>query len=210
MILTLSRDDLLKKLTFPEVRTAAAGRWESIHRALGVAIPNNTKHTACPGCGGKDRFRLDTDYQNSGRWICGGGGDFQQGDGFSLLAHVHGWTLAESLRAVADHLGLTNATEFERAAIRRKAEEQAARMAEATRKREEMERAYSNMLDVIYDLEDGIKAARHQMRQVSGITSGKTIMTPPPEILDATKNLITTAIDSFGEYMQQNREVNHA
>lgn len=93
---------------FPEVRAAALGKWGWIHQRLGVTLVTTThrKHTACPGCGGRDRFRVDHDYQENGRWVCSGGGDFKQGDGFALLGHVFGWSASEQLSAVKDVLGL--------------------------------------------------------------------------------------------------------
>lgn len=42
------------------VRAAARGNWKSILRQTGV--PESAlsgKHSPCPGCGGKDRFRFD-------------------------------------------------------------------------------------------------------------------------------------------------------
>ncbi len=41
------------QLTFTQITSLAAGRWEQIHRALGVALSttNHQKHTPCPGCG---------------------------------------------------------------------------------------------------------------------------------------------------------------
>ena len=96
------------QLTFTQVTALAAGRWEQIHRALGVALSTTShqKHTPCPGCGGKDRFRVTKAYHDTGGFICGGSGDTTGGDGFALLQHVHGWTPGESLRAVARECGL--------------------------------------------------------------------------------------------------------
>ncbi|MEB4589354.1 primase-helicase zinc-binding domain-containing protein [Candidatus Thiothrix sp. Deng01] len=181
------------RLGFADVRTAAAGRWETIHRALGVSIPNTTKHTACPGCGGKDRFRLDKDYQQSGRWICGGGGDFQQGDGFALLAHVQGWTLAESLRAVADHLGLTHASDFERQQIKRKAAEQSAKLEAAARAKEEQARTDSNLLAMLENLIDSIKHRQHLQRAVNGVVT----VSPTTGEIEAAQELNAAILENY-------------
>jgi putative DNA primase/helicase len=124
------------QLTFPQIASLAAGRWEQIHRSLGVALftTSHQKHTPCPGCGGRDRFRVTKAYHDTGGFICGGGGDTAGGDGFALLQHVHGWTPGESLRAVARECGLdVEAAEIDYAELdrrRRIAEAQAKKAAE--------------------------------------------------------------------------------
>ncbi|MBO0612961.1 primase-helicase zinc-binding domain-containing protein [Thiothrix fructosivorans] len=129
-------------LSFSICRQAAHGKWESIHRALGIqlASTSHTKHTACQGCGGKDRFRVLPDYANTGKWFCGGGGDQQSGDGFSLLGHVFGWTPQEQLKAVADYLGLSTLDNKERDKIRAIAEKQAKNLLAAIAKKDEQAR----------------------------------------------------------------------
>ena len=96
------------QLTFQQISAIAAGHWEQIHRALGANLTTTShlKHTPCPGCGGKDRFRVTKAYHDTGGFICSQGGDTTGGDGFALLQHVHGWTPGESLRAVARECGL--------------------------------------------------------------------------------------------------------
>lgn len=92
--------------SFAEVKAAAEGRWPGILIASGMAPELlNKRHHPCPGCGGRDRFRF-IDAKGDGFFICGGGGDRTVGDGFTLLEHVHGMSPAESLRFVADYLGL--------------------------------------------------------------------------------------------------------
>ncbi len=93
----------------PDCRTvaqAARGRWPDLLPALGVpAAALSRRHGPCPGCGGRDRFRFDN-RRDAGDWYCGGGGQPVSGDGFELLRHVHGWSLAQAMGAVADLLGL--------------------------------------------------------------------------------------------------------
>lgn len=93
-----------------KVTAAARGRWGEILPALGVGAEYLVdRHGPCPGCGGRDRYRYD-DRDGRGTWICGGGGgEPAAGDGLDLLRHVHGWTLAEALDAVAEYLGLDHA-----------------------------------------------------------------------------------------------------
>lgn len=91
---------------FSTVGAAARGRWPDILCALGIADHHlKDEHGPCPGCGGRDRFRFD-DRDQKGTWYCSGGGEPSSGDGFGLLAHVHGWTPAETLQRVAEHLRL--------------------------------------------------------------------------------------------------------
>lgn len=91
---------------FNAVAQAARGRWPDLLPALGVpAAALSRRHGPCPGCGGRDRFRFD-DRRGAGDWYCGGAGHPASGDGFDLLRHVHGWTSAQAMGAVADLLGL--------------------------------------------------------------------------------------------------------
>ena len=80
------------RIGFAEVKEAARGQWGHIHHQSGIHLKhtNHRKHQACPGCGGKDRFRVKADYEDTGQWLCSGGGYYQSGDGFALLGHVLG------------------------------------------------------------------------------------------------------------------------
>ena len=51
--------------------------------ALGIEIGTG-KHTSCPACGGKDRFRFD-DKQGDGTFYCNQCG---AGNGFQLIMNV--------------------------------------------------------------------------------------------------------------------------
>lgn len=63
------------------------------------------RHTACPACGGSDRFRFDN-WHGRGGFYCNGCG---AGDGFDLLRRVHGWTFAEAKNAVREATGVSAA-----------------------------------------------------------------------------------------------------
>jgi hypothetical protein len=92
--------------TFSEVHEVAHGRWPEILATLGIPAESLTgRHGPCPGCGGTDRFRFD-DRDGRGSWICGGGGNLRAGDGFSLLSHVCGMNDVQSIKVVADYLGI--------------------------------------------------------------------------------------------------------
>lgn len=162
---------------FAEVRCAALNQWERIHSALGVTLRTTSpqKHTPCPACGGRDRFRVGKQYQEYGQWYCSGGGDAQYGDGFTLLCHVHGWTLAEALKAVKEYLGLdARLTDKERDRIRKKSADQQARHAAMMRDREEQNRLFFNLFIACDNarlamdcLDDEIKSHEYRQRQIN-------------------------------------------
>lgn len=90
----------------PDVREAATGRWPGILVALGVDAAFLTgKHTACPVCGGKDRFRFD-DKDGRGTFFCS---NCRAGDGFSLLMNLKGWTFRDAAREVEQIVGAVTA-----------------------------------------------------------------------------------------------------
>lgn len=96
--------------TAPDIAALARGRWQEILPSTGIGAEYLTnRHRSCPGCGGKDRFRFD-DKDGRGGFVCGQGGDTLTGDGFDLLAHVHGWSAAEAFRAVGEVLGIQTAS----------------------------------------------------------------------------------------------------
>ncbi|MEJ2630925.1 MAG: toprim domain-containing protein [Acidihalobacter sp.] len=96
--------------TFAKTREAARGRWCEILPTLGVEAKYLcNRHGACPGCGGKDRFRFD-DREGAGTFFCSGGGEALAGDGFELLRHVHGWSAQRVLREVGYILQISRET----------------------------------------------------------------------------------------------------
>lgn len=129
------------QITFAAVSALASGRWEQIHASLGVAPPSvsHLKHTACPGCGGRDRFRVTDDYHATGGWICSqGGGDTTGGDGFALLQHALNYSASDALKAVARECGIDVDAEIDPVELerRRKIAELKARQAAAVRAKE--------------------------------------------------------------------------
>lgn len=91
-----------------ELRDVCRGRWPFIHEASGISPEAlRQRHGPCPGCGGRDRF-IYYDKDGYGTFFCRGGGDFQGGDGFALLEHVHGWSFRQSAEFVRDLLNLEN------------------------------------------------------------------------------------------------------
>lgn len=68
------------------IKHDAKGKWFGILTSLGIGANYLTgKHTQCPICGGKDRFRWDN-KDGDGTWFCNQDG---AGDGFNLLIAYH-------------------------------------------------------------------------------------------------------------------------
>lgn len=90
-------------------RDAAIGRWRGILSAFGIDPAHLTgKHTACPVCGGKDRFRFD-DKDGRGTFYCSGCG---AGDGFQLIERITGWTFADTAREIERIVGMVPAQQL--------------------------------------------------------------------------------------------------
>lgn len=90
-------------MKFNDIKQAASGRWPDILSGLGIDVKFN-RHSPCPSCGGKDRFRFD-DRTGNGDFICNQM-EGKSGDGFTLIQHVFGGTVKESFDIVAGYLGL--------------------------------------------------------------------------------------------------------
>ncbi|HBV6662042.1 TPA: DUF927 domain-containing protein [Klebsiella pneumoniae] len=85
-----------------EVTLAAADRWPSVLAGLHINVPDSPrKHTSCPACGGKDRFRFDDGGRGS--FICNQCG---AGDGLDLIRKVNKCDTTEAARLAADVLGI--------------------------------------------------------------------------------------------------------
>ncbi|HEQ1858615.1 TPA: DUF927 domain-containing protein [Providencia alcalifaciens] len=84
-----------------DVKLKANGQWQNILSNLGIEVPLNT-HTACPHCGGKDRFRFD-DKDGNGTFICNQCGS---GDGLDLVQRVLGGSVTEAAYEVAGMIGI--------------------------------------------------------------------------------------------------------
>lgn len=96
-----------KRPPLPEIRAVATGKWLAILTGLGIpeTYLNTRKHTPCPSCGGRDRYRF-TDYQDNGGFICNQCTP-DGGSGFDLLMLVYGCDFGEAVAMVSDYLGLT-------------------------------------------------------------------------------------------------------
>ncbi|CQG95544.1 DUF927 domain-containing protein [Yersinia enterocolitica] len=86
-----------------EVTAQATNRWRDILGYLGIDVSERPRdHSACPACGGKDRFRFD-DQDGRGTHFCNQCG---AGDGLELVQKVKQCTSTEAAVMVADALGM--------------------------------------------------------------------------------------------------------
>ncbi|MCE9886543.1 TOPRIM and DUF927 domain-containing protein [Obesumbacterium proteus] len=85
-----------------EVTAAATDRWPEILDFIGVNVPASPRtHSACPACGGKDRFRFDDNGRGS--HFCNQCG---AGDGLDLIAKVRCCDITTAAQLAADALGI--------------------------------------------------------------------------------------------------------
>ena len=91
-----------KKLDKDEVKSLANGRWSEI---LAPYFPTNDgKHSPCPKCGGKDRFRF-SDLDGNGSCICNQ--CFRTGgDGLAAIQWFTGCSFVRSVQETASFLGV--------------------------------------------------------------------------------------------------------
>jgi len=88
-------------MNIQDIAIIANGRWESTLNSLGVTVPENKKHGACPCCGGKDRFRFD-DKEGRGTFYCNGCGS---GDGFTLVSKALNLSVKSAANVVNSIVG---------------------------------------------------------------------------------------------------------
>jgi putative DNA primase/helicase len=109
-------------MDFQQVRDQARGRWHDILCGIGVDSKYLTgKHSACPVCGGKDRFRFD-DKNGKGGWICSACG---AGDGFMLVSRLKKISLVEAKQVIEPLLPKASARPIIRGGDERRSRERA-------------------------------------------------------------------------------------
>lgn len=108
-----------------QAKQAARGRWAAILPVLGITVPPNGQHGACPKCGGTKPFRFD-DKNGDGRWYCN---HCEHGDGLDLVALVHGLSIGQAAKEVADVLQLSSVQAQPTAPARKEAAKSALSMA---------------------------------------------------------------------------------
>lgn len=69
--------------------------WEQVFKQCLPELRLNTKHQPCPACGGKDRFRLFSDWPETGASICNQCGN---GNGIDLLIKSLGMSFCSVMR----------------------------------------------------------------------------------------------------------------
>ena len=85
----------------------ARNRWHDLLAHFGIDQKSLTgKHSPCPACGGRDRFRFD-DQDGRGTYFCSHCGS---GDGFALLGKVKGWAFKQAAAEVERIVGAIPAT----------------------------------------------------------------------------------------------------
>ncbi|WP_438288487.1 DUF927 domain-containing protein [Edwardsiella tarda] len=119
--------DLIRQVTHE-----AAGQWPFVLAGVHINVPDSPrKHTACPACGGTDRFRFDDNGRGS--FICNQCG---AGDGLDLIKKVNNCDTTEAAQLVADVLGIDYRAEEQD----KKAASQRREQLEADRQQREQER----------------------------------------------------------------------
>ena len=85
-----------------EIKDRTSGKWKTILLTMGVESNYLTgKHSPCPVCGGKDRFRFDN-KNNSGTYFCSHCG---AGDGFTLLQKIFNCNFNEVCKKILPIVG---------------------------------------------------------------------------------------------------------
>ncbi|TXH76474.1 MAG: hypothetical protein E6Q85_03925 [Thiothrix sp.] len=181
-------------LDFGAVRMAARGRWEFIHRAFGISLQTtpHRKHTPCPACGGKDRFRVLPEYSETGRWFCSGGGNQQTGDGFALLNHAFNWDTYQQFAAVADLLGIASPDAETRQALRHQAAQYEAMMQAKVRRKDERRRLDTDLIDALRVFEVAFEFRQRIQQAVK-----PQFVDVMPEELQAAKVLARCVVESY-------------
>ncbi|MEK2482881.1 DUF927 domain-containing protein [Providencia stuartii] len=164
-----------------EVKLKAKGQWQNILFNLGVEVPLNT-HTACPACGGKDRFRFD-DKDGNGTFICSQCG---AGDGLDLIQRIFGGSVTEAAYEVAGMIGIDtrsdnppayNTAETKAQQEARRAEQEEQRAIERAEKHKRFTERYSRTIAHIKRGEsDYIKAKGFQGVEMDLLPDGSLII----------------------------------
>lgn len=136
-----------------EVKLKANGQWQGILSAVGADVPVN-HHTACPACGGKDRFRFD-DKDGNGTFICNQCG---AGDGLDLVQRVLGVGVTEAAKEVAGIIGIDTRSDHQPASERtqvktqqesHKAAQQQKEVSDAAEKQKRFTARYNSLLSQV-------------------------------------------------------------
>lgn len=93
--MTTERDEIMDRMN---------GQWKDyIGRAIGVEYVTG-KHSGCPWCGGKDRFRVFDDFNETGGCICNQCGKFA--NGIDTLIQIRKTDFKAVISELRKHLGM--------------------------------------------------------------------------------------------------------
>lgn len=84
------------------VAERARGHWAHVLQSLcrlDVGVFDG-RNQPCPKCGGTDRFRVYSDFAETGGFYCNQCKQKEGGDGFAFLQWFHGWTFSEAVNQV--------------------------------------------------------------------------------------------------------------
>lgn len=88
-----------KRVDAHEIIALSAGRWFGILATFGVKVRQDAKHSPCPLCSGRDRFRMDIDGSGYFCNQCG------PGTAISLIMRSCGFTFPEALERINEIVG---------------------------------------------------------------------------------------------------------
>jgi len=107
-----------------EVRLQARGHWDEIFARLvpqiTPALARPGRHVDCPFHGGKDDFRVASNFQEEGRCFCTCG----TWDGFGMVMHANGWDFVRAVKAVKEVLDGGSVQSQEQARQEKKVDQQ--------------------------------------------------------------------------------------
>lgn len=122
-----------------EVTRIAAGQWPFVLAGLSIDVPDSPRrHSACPACGGNDRFRFDD--SGRGSFICNQCG---AGDGLDLIKKVNRCDTTTAAHMVADVLAI----DYRKSETNSTAASQRRKQLEADHKQREQERQQQAIAD---------------------------------------------------------------
>ena len=164
-----------------EVTSAAAGRWPDVLGMLGIAVPASPRaHTACPACGGEDRFRFDDN--NRGSHFCNQCG---AGDGLDLVKKVNQCGATDAALMVAEVLGMdTQAAETDQKTTSQRREQLAAEHQQREQVRQQEAEAETTRRRNAFTANYQALTGAATPAQASAYLTAKGLQCPLPVLLD--------------------------
>ena len=91
-----------------ELKTICSGRWYGILSSFGIEVRTDGRHSPCPVCGGKDRFRMLKDRDGFYCNQCG------TSDNIALIQRVLSWSFPETIERILEVVGGCSKMETEK------------------------------------------------------------------------------------------------